>query len=92
MSAQANGHSFQKMLVYLKVICSILRPLGICCGRLIHFIVIWYIFPHCTKKNLATLMLRQKVPFYKLVLSVCILTFINELIINSGQERRLRAG
>jgi hypothetical protein len=42
-----------KILVWENVmaICSILRPLGIFCGRFVHFVVIWYIFPFCTKKS-----------------------------------------
>jgi hypothetical protein len=39
-------------------ISSIVRPNVIFCGRLVHFVVIWYIFPVlvcCTEKNLATL-------------------------------------
>jgi hypothetical protein len=42
-------------------IWSILRPFGIFNGRLVYFVVIWYIFPvlvFCTEKNLATLHLR----------------------------------
>jgi hypothetical protein len=36
------------------------RPFGIFFGRLLHFVVIWHIFPVlvcCAKKNLATLAL-----------------------------------
>jgi hypothetical protein len=32
-------------LVYVMAIWSILRPFGIFCGHLVHFIVIWYILP-----------------------------------------------
>jgi hypothetical protein len=34
-----------KMLVHFMTISSILRPFGTFCGRLLHFVVIWYIFP-----------------------------------------------
>jgi hypothetical protein len=40
------------------VIWYILLSLGIFCGNLVYFVVIWYIFPvwvFCTKKNVATL-------------------------------------
>jgi hypothetical protein len=38
---------------------SILLPFGIFCGKLVYFMVIWYIFPVlvcCTKTNMATLL------------------------------------
>jgi hypothetical protein len=47
-----------KMLVHFMTIGAILRLLGIFCGHLVYFMVIWYIFPIfvCyTKKNLAPL-------------------------------------
>jgi hypothetical protein len=45
-----------KMLVYFMDIWSILRPFDILYGRLVYFVVIWYIFPRVGKlKNLATL-------------------------------------
>jgi hypothetical protein len=47
------------MLVYFIAIWSILWPLDIVYCRLVHFVVMWYIFPHlvcCTKENLATLL------------------------------------
>jgi hypothetical protein len=47
-----------KILVYFMTIWSILRPLKIFYGHLVHFLLIWYIFPilvSCTKNNLATL-------------------------------------
>jgi hypothetical protein len=34
-----------KILVYFMTIRSILRPLEIFYGRLVYFVVIWYIFP-----------------------------------------------
>jgi hypothetical protein len=34
-----------KMLVYLMVTWSMLRPFGILCDRLEYFTAIWYIFP-----------------------------------------------
>jgi hypothetical protein len=47
-----------KMLVYFMDIRSILRSFGKFYGRLVYFVVIWYMFSHFgifTKKNLATL-------------------------------------
>jgi hypothetical protein len=47
-----------KMLVYCVAIRSIFRPFGILYVNLVHFVVIWCIFPvlvYCTNKNLATL-------------------------------------
>jgi hypothetical protein len=44
--------------VYFMDIRYILQPFEIFYDRLVYFVVIWYIFPvlvHCTKKNLATL-------------------------------------
>jgi hypothetical protein len=35
-----------KMLVYFMAIWSILWLVGICCGQLVYFKVVWYIFPH----------------------------------------------
>jgi hypothetical protein len=45
-------------MVYFMAIWSILRPLDIFYGHLVHFVVIWYIsivLVYCTRKNLATL-------------------------------------
>jgi hypothetical protein len=33
------------ILVYFETIWSVLRPLEICHGHLVHFVVIWYILP-----------------------------------------------
>jgi hypothetical protein len=47
-----------KMLIYFMAIWNILRPFGKFCDHLVHFVLIWYIFPFlvsCTNKNLATL-------------------------------------
>jgi hypothetical protein len=49
------------MLVYFMDIWSILRPVGIFCGQLVYFLIIWYIvyvLVCCAKKNLATLVER----------------------------------
>jgi hypothetical protein len=46
------------MLKYFMAIWNILRTLGIFYDHLVHFMLIWYIFPvlvSCTKKNLAAL-------------------------------------
>jgi hypothetical protein len=46
------------MWVFFVAIWYILRPVGKFCGRLVYFMVIWYIFPSlvcCTQKNVATL-------------------------------------
>jgi hypothetical protein len=46
-----------QLLTYM-AIWSILRPFGIFCDHLVHFIVIWLIFPvlvSCSRKNLAAL-------------------------------------
>jgi hypothetical protein len=43
---------------------NILRTFGIFYGHLVHFVLIWYIFPFWvswTKKNLATLALRPRI-------------------------------
>jgi hypothetical protein len=51
------------MLVHFMAIRTILLPLGIFYGHLVHFVVIWNIFPvlvYCTKKNLATQALRRR--------------------------------
>jgi hypothetical protein len=50
-------------------ILSIILPNGIFYGHLVHFVVIWYIFPvliYCTDKNLATLC-----PWSSGIVSVC---------------------
>jgi hypothetical protein len=47
-----------KMLVYFTAIWNNLRPFGIFYGRLVHFVVNWYILHilvHSVYKNLATL-------------------------------------
>jgi hypothetical protein len=47
-----------KMFIYFMAIWNILWRFGIFYVRLVHFVLIWYIFPvlvSCTKKNLATL-------------------------------------
>jgi hypothetical protein len=49
------------MLESFVAILFILRPNGIFYGHLVHFVVIWYIFPHFgifTEKNLASLLKR----------------------------------
>jgi hypothetical protein len=50
------GFAIEVFSIFIAVL-SILRPNGIFYGRLVHFVVIWYIFPVlvcCTEKNLAT--------------------------------------
>jgi hypothetical protein len=52
-----------KMFVYFMAIWSILWRFGIFCDHLVHFVFIRFIFPvlvSCTKKNLATLVEKQK--------------------------------
>jgi hypothetical protein len=47
------------MLIYFTAICNILQAIGIFYNHLVHFVLIWYIFPalvSCIKKNLATLL------------------------------------
>jgi hypothetical protein len=47
-----------KMLIYFMALWNILQTFGIFSDHLVHFMLIWYIFPvliSCTKKNLATL-------------------------------------
>jgi hypothetical protein len=47
-----------KMLIYFIAICNILWTFGKFNGHLVHFVMLWYIFPVLvshTKKNLATL-------------------------------------
>jgi hypothetical protein len=50
---------FYDNFVYFTVMLSILRSCCLFCGHLVHFVVIWYIFPVlvcCNEKNLANLM------------------------------------
>jgi hypothetical protein len=47
-----------KMLIYFMTIRNTLQTFAIFYDHLVHFVIIWYIFPilvSCTKKNLATL-------------------------------------
>jgi hypothetical protein len=47
-----------KMLIYFMAVWNILQTFGILSDRLVHLVLIWYIFPvlvSCIKKNLATL-------------------------------------
>jgi hypothetical protein len=48
-----------KMIMYVMAIWNILWRFGIFYDHLVHFVLIWYIFPvlvSCTKKNLATML------------------------------------
>jgi hypothetical protein len=72
----------EKVSIFMAVL-SVLRPNGIFCGHLVHFVVIWYIispFGMLYRKNLATLIestfskrsedikIRRNV-FFKLIIS-----------------------
>jgi hypothetical protein len=61
-----------KMFVYFMSIWSILLPFGIFYTNLVHFLVIWYIFPVLvcgSKKNLATLYCNSSPTLFRTVIS-----------------------